>query len=241
VMSVTGEGWSIMKTIGTRLFGMVAFAVFALAANVFAQTSGAGILNAVEVRQLAARGEPADSARLAAHFKALADRYTADAKGHASMAQSFNGNPNRSLAAGMSAHCKRLGDLDTQSATTLKELAAYHEKLAAGAAATPPRGGGDFQGGRGAPQPTEKERKALAAQANTPADHRGFEEYFRTLASRYTADARDAAANAQAYRGTKLASAAVHYDRLASLARDAAAEATKAADMEKQFATLPPK
>ena len=35
----------------------------------------------------------------------------------------------------MSAHCKRLADLDTQSAATLRELANHHKALAAGAAA----------------------------------------------------------------------------------------------------------
>ena len=142
------------------------------------------------MQQLVKRAEPGDNARLAAHFTALAERYTAEAKRHTSMSQSFVGNPSRNLGTGMSAHCKQLADLNTQSATTLRELAAL-----------PPEAGGwcrqrrrhrlalAFEGGAGAPAPTEQELNALAAKASTPADHRALEEYFLTLAKRYTADA----------------------------------------------------
>ncbi|HKE83326.1 MAG TPA: hypothetical protein VKB50_06215, partial [Vicinamibacterales bacterium] len=190
------------------------------------------------VRELVARAEPADNARLSAHFTALADRYAAEAKRHVSMAQSFNGNPSRNLGSGMSAHCKRLADLNTQSATTSRELAAYHEKLAGGTAATLPRDAARFQGGAGAPEPTQKELNELAAKASTPAEHRSLEEYFLTLARRYTTDADNEAALAQTYRGTRIAQAAVHHDRLTELSRDAAKEATAAAEMHKQLANI---
>jgi hypothetical protein len=52
----------------------------------------------------------------------------------------------------------------------------------------------------GAPEPTQKELNALAAKARTPAEHRGLEEYFLTLAKRYTAEANEHVALAQAYR-----------------------------------------
>jgi hypothetical protein len=57
------------------------------------------------------------------------------------MSQNFVGNPNRNLGTGMSAHCKRLADLNIQSGATVRELAAYHDELASGAPATPPRAG----------------------------------------------------------------------------------------------------
>lgn len=152
------------------------------------------------------------------------------------MSQSFGGNPSRSLGSGMSAHCKRLADLNARSATTVRELSAYHEKLAKGSPATPPREGARFEGGAGAPEPTMKELNALAAKASTPAEHRALEEYFVTLAKRYTAEANEHVALAQVYRGTRLASASVHHDRLAELSRDTAKEATAAADMHKQLA-----
>lgn len=225
-----------MKTILVPSAALGLAASLLLAAGAAAQDKTAGLLNTVEVRQLVERADPADHARLGAHFVALGERYTAEARRHLSMAQSFGGNPNRNLGSGMSAHCKRLADLNTQFATTARELVAYHEKLAAGIPATPPRDGGRLGGGAGAPEPTERELDALAAKAGTPAEHRALEEYFLTLAKRYTAAADEHATLAKAYRGTRIAQAAVHHDRLAALSRDSAKEVTAAAAMHKQLA-----
>jgi hypothetical protein len=225
-----------MKAIQIRSLSFVALAFLAFAGIAPAQDKASAILNTLEVQQLVKRAEPGDNARLAAHFTALADRYAAEAKRHTSMAQSFVGNPSRNLGTGMSAHCKQLADLNTKSATELRELATYHQKLASGATATPPAGGARFEGGAGAPAPTEQELKAMAAKASTPADHRALEEYFLTLAKRYTADATEHATTASTYRGTKIAQAAVHCDNLVRLSKDAAKEATAAAEMHKQLA-----
>jgi hypothetical protein len=156
-----------------------------------------------------------------------------------SMSQSFVGNPSHGLGTGMSAHCKRLADLNTQSAHTARELSTYHEKLAGGAAATPPPDAAKFHAGAGAPEPTEKELTALAAKASTPAEHKALEEYFLTLAKTYTKEANEHVALAQAYRGTRIAQAAIHHDRLATLAHDSAKEATAAAEMHEQLASVP--
>jgi hypothetical protein len=130
-----------MRTLHIRFVSLPALALLALAGSAAAQDKSPTLLNTVEVQQLVKRAEPGDNARLAAHFTALADRYTAEAKRHTSMSQSFVGNPNRNLGTGMSAHCKRLTDLNTQSASELRELATYHQKLASGATATPPTAG----------------------------------------------------------------------------------------------------
>ena len=204
-----------------------------------AQETRGAVLNSLEVQQLVARAEPADNVRLSTHFSALADRYTAEAKKHRSMSQSFVGNPSRNLGIGMSAHCKKLADLNAQSATTVRELAAYHEKLAGGVIATPPNDAARFQGGAGAPEPTEKELRALAARASTAVDHRALQEYFLTLAKRYTAEANQHVALAQAYRGTRLASAAFQHDHLAKVAREAAAEANAGARMHEDLSSVP--
>jgi len=225
-----------MRTVHHPPLAIAAAALLTLAGHVAAQDKPTAVLNSLEVRQLVARADPADDVRLAAHFSALANRYTAEAKRHISMAQSFIGNPSRNLGTGMSAHCKRLADLNTQSATTVRELAAYHQKLASGAPATPPSDGARFQAGAGAPEPTEKELNALAAKASTPTQHRALEEYFQTLAKRYTNEANEHVTLAQTYRGTRIAQAAVHHDRLAGLARDAAKEATAAAEMHSGLA-----
>ena len=225
-----------MRTISIRVPALGTFAFLALAGAAAAQTS-LPILNALEVRTLVASSEPADNARLSAHFAALADGYAADAKRHNAMAQAFIAAPTRRTPTNTAAdHCKRLATLNTQSADTLRELAAYHEKLAAGTLSTPPKGGARFQSGTGAPEPTDTELSALAAKASTPADHHALEEYFLTAAKRYTADASEHLAMAQAYRGTRIAQAATHCDRLVALSRDEAKEATAAAEMHKQLA-----
>jgi hypothetical protein len=226
-----------MRTVYFRAV-VVPVALLALAGIATAQDKPSALLNTLDVRQLAARAEPADNARLSAHFSALADRYTAEAKTHLLMSQSFGGNPNRNLGTGMSAHCKQLAALNTQSATTVRELAAYHEKLAAGTKATLPRGASPFHGGAGAPEPTEKELNALAAKASTPAEHRALEEYLLTLAKRYTAAADEHVNLAQTYGGTKVAQASAIHEHLARLARDSAKEATAAAEMHKQLASV---
>lgn len=224
-----------MRTVHFRSVAIAATAVLTLAGSVAAQKKPSALLNNLEVRQLVARAEPADNVRLSAHFSALADRYAVEAKRHISMSQNFVGNPSRNLGTGMSAHCRRLADLNTQYATTVRELAAYHDKVASATPATPPKEGAPFQGGAGAPEPTEKELNALAAKASTPAEHRALEEYFQTLANRYTSEANEHITLAQAYRGTRIAQAAANHDRLARLSRDAAKEATEAADMHKKL------
>ena len=227
-----------MRTTHIRPLALAAAALLAVAGTAASQDKSSGLLNSLEVKQLVTRGEPGDNARLSAHFSALADQFAAEAKRHTSMSQSFAGNPSRSLGTGMSTHCKQLADLNTQSAGTARELSTYHGKLAEGAPATLPRGATRFQEGAGAPEPTEKELDALAAKARTPAEHKALEEYFLTLAKRYTTAVNEHVALAQTYRGTKIAQAAVHHDRLAGLARDSAKEATSAAEMHKQLANV---
>jgi hypothetical protein len=228
-----------MRTVHFRSFAAAAVAILTMSGNVAAQDKPSALLNTLEVRQLVARAEPEDNLRLSAHFSALADRYTGEAKRHLSMSQSFVGNPSRNLGTGMSAHCKRLADLNTQSATTARELAVYHEKQARGTSVSLPRDAAQFHSGAGAPEPTDKELKALASKASTPAEHRALEEYFLMLAKRYTADADQHIALAQQYQGTRLASASMLHDHLAALARDEAKEATAATEMHKQLAGLP--
>ena len=227
-----------MKPRHFRSLTLAAVALAVVAGSARAQEKPSGLLSTLEVRELVARAGPADHTRLAVHFTALADRYAAESNKHLSMAKSFVGNPNRTVGSGMSVHCRRLAELNTQEATTVRELATFHEKLAVGTPASPPRDSARFEGGAGAPAPTEKELNALAAKAGTPADHRALEEYFRTLAKRYTADANEHVALAMTYRGTRIAQAAVIHDRLTGLARDAAKEATAAAEMHKQLATI---
>lgn len=206
--------------------------------SVAAQERPPGLLNTLEVRSLVARGDPVDNDRLFAHFRVLWDRYLTEAERHDSMARSFTGNPNRASGSGRSEHCKQLAHLNRQSAKTLRELALYHKHLAEGPPATLPPGAARFQGGAGAPDPSEQELDALAAQARTRADHLALEEYLRTLARRYTRDANEHMTQALTFRGGRLAQAAVHHEDLANAARQAAHEATRAAELHRQLATV---
>ena len=222
-----------MTIIDFRSMSLAAVALIAVATPSTVQDKAPTLLNTVEVRQLVARSEPSDHARLSAHFTALGGRYSAEAKRHSSMAQSFIGNPSRNLTTGMAAHCQRLADLNRESAATVLELAAFHQKMASGTV-TAPVNSPAFEAGAGAAPPSDQELSALAAKANSPADHRILEQYFLTLAKRYAADAADHKAMASVYRGLPrspgaAAAAAAHCDRLATASREAAREAGAAA------------
>src|SRR5215217_5658684 len=129
-----------MTTFSIRNLALSALAAVAVAGAASAQAASP-VLNALEVRTLVASSTPADNIRLATHFAGLADQYTSEAARHTEMGNNYVGNPNRTASAGMCVHCKRLADLNTQSATTLNALAEHHQKLAAGVASTAPRNG----------------------------------------------------------------------------------------------------
>jgi hypothetical protein len=227
-----------MTTFTFRSLAIGTLATLMFAGTALSQTASP-VLNTLEVQKLIASNAPADNAKLGAHFAALADRYEADARRHTAMANAFIAAPTRRVAAnGAADHCKRLAQLNVESAKTLRELAGHHNRLAGGVASTTPQGGARFQVGTGAPEPTDAELRALAAKANMPADHRALQEYFLTAAKRYAADANAHATMAQAYRGTRIAQAAVHCERLVGTGRDAAKEATAAAEMHGQFASV---
>ena len=226
-----------MRTIHLGALAAGMLACLTLAASVGAQETSSAVLNSLEVQALIKRAQPADHARLEVHFGVLAELYAADAKRHSAMAQAFTDQPIRRKAANSAAdHCKHLEQLNLKAAATLRELAAHHEQLAAGKASAAPRGAAPFEGGAGAATASTKELTALAAKASTPADHRALEEYFVALAKRYSADATDHVAAAQAYRSAQVPQAAAECDRLVALSRDEAKEATAAAAMHKQLA-----
>lgn len=226
-----------MRTNLIRVAAGAALVLATLANSANAQTTSP-ILNTLEVQKLVASADPDDNARLSAHFAALADQYARDAARHSAMAQAFIEAPTRRKPAETAAdHCRRLSGSNTQAAKTLRELATYHEKRAAGAVASVPNGATRFQAGAGAPEPSDDQLASLAGRASTPADHHALEEYFQTAAKRYREAVNEHTSMAQAYRGTRIAQAAVHCDRLVSLSRDEAKEATAAAEMHKQLAT----
>jgi hypothetical protein len=225
-----------MRTVHFRSVSIVALAVVALAGSVAAQEKPSGLLNTLEVRQLVKRAEPGDNARLAVHFTALAERYAADARRHETMARSLEGHARGQTSTALEGHCRALAKNNTEMATIAHELASYHDKMAAGAPATPPADAKGLEAGKGAPKPTDQELAAFLEKASANADHKAMADYFDTLRKRYEADATTHASMAAAYRGTRIAPAAVNCERLIALARGAAKEAREAAEMHQQLA-----
>jgi hypothetical protein len=201
-----------------------------------------GLLNALEVRRLVDGDEPADHVGLRDHFLALALRYDAEARRQDAVQRTMFGNPNHPTGY-PAAHAGRLAGYARRSAVTVRELAVYHERLAAGVPALAPAGAGEFHAGKGAPPPTDREARAVAATARTPADHRAIEEYFVTIAERHR-DAADAhVLQARMYRVQPNdrgggGGPALHCDRLAAAARRAAERADARALVHRQLARI---
>jgi len=233
-----------MSTIPCRVLSIGALAFLTLTGGAAAQTRSSAVLNALEVRTLVASADPGDNARLSAHFFALAERYTAEAREHSAMARAFIESPSvRIRARSSSDHCKRLANLATQSAATVRELAAHHDRLAAGIPSTAPDNSARFEAGEGARVAWEHEKAIhdLAANARTAADHRAIEEYFDSIEKQYSRAVNEHVAMAQAYRAVpnrRGGDPAAHCDRLVTLSRDAAKEAHAAAAEHKELAGL---
>lgn len=215
-----------MRTIFVRTF-FAGFALVAIATGATAQDRTA-LLTSIEVKELVARAQLNDHARLRDHFAALADSYALDAQRHKAMAQVLTGNPNHPPAVSPGVHHVRLADAATQSATTLRTLSEHHGRLAAGQASQAPENSARFENGEGAPAPSDAQLRELSASARTAADHSVLTEYFTGLAEKYTRDARRHDAMAQGYRGHandrsgSFAGWAVHCERLAKLSRESA-------------------
>lgn len=230
-----------MRTRHIRTLAIATFALVAIVGVAVAQTSSPALLNALEVRQLVGSAQPDDHARLGAHFAALAEQYAGDATRFTSFAVAMGGNPNRRMAAAPGAHWTRLAELSERSAATLRELAAHHGLLAAGAASTVPRNSARFEGGEGAPTPTTRELARAAATARTVVEHAVLAEYFLMVADRDGAAADEHAAMASALRGNanaRGASPAVHCDRMAKQFRESAELARRRAAEHLRWAPL---
>jgi hypothetical protein len=227
-----------MTTFTFRPLAIGTLALLMFAGNAPSQTASP-ILNTLEVQKLVASSEPAAHSKLSAHFAALADRYAADATRHASLQPAFAGNSKLAhLAASQAAHCRQLAARNQESASLLRELAAHHSNEAAGIPSSPPPGSDRFQGA--ARVPADAELAALAARAESAADHHSLAGYFSTIAEQYDRDAKDSATYVVSWRGLgKNPSApaiAARWERLANQQRESAAEARAAAAMHKEQA-----
>jgi len=219
-------------------FVVAAWTTFALVTTAGAQTA---VLSSLDVQTLVAANTPDSNARLARHFTALADKYSTDAASHKAMVTAYTANANHTVGGGLAIHCKRLSEIATQSAVAAREMASYHDKLAAGASPAVPKDAARLDSGKGAPAPTATDLHGLATAAHMPAEHHALEEYFTTLARKSVAEAETHKAMAGAYRaGARKGAAdpAAHCDRLAKLATDAGKEASEAATLHRQLANV---
>jgi len=86
----------------------------------------------VEVVELIVTAKtPAEHRKLGKQFAAEAARYTEDADRHAAMAAGYRANPNR-RGGDPAIHCDRFVQQVRDAATAARELANYHERVAAG-------------------------------------------------------------------------------------------------------------
>ena len=229
-----------MKSTVFRLvaFGLLAF--WCAPDTAVAQSPSASMLTAAQVRELVARAEPADHARLRAHFEALSARYEADAKRHSNVGRAFTANPNRRSAANPTRHHERLAELATQEAATTRELATHHGQLAVGVPSVAPPDSERFDRGEGAlALLPEAQLIALAGKANTPAEHGALQEHYLALAAQYESQTADHLAMGRMYRANpnrRGADPATHCDRLVRLSREAAGEARAIAAEHEQMA-----
>lgn len=230
-----------MRTIFSRTL-VAGLALVAIATGAAAQDRTA-LLTSIEVKELVARAQPNDHARLRDHFAALSERYAVDAQRQKAMAKVMTGNPNHPPAVSPGVRHVRLADAATQSATTLRELSEHHGRLAAGLPSQAPVNSARFENGEGAPVPTDAQLRELSAGARTAADNRALEEYFTGLAEKYAKDAQRHDAMAQSYRGHandrsgSFAAWAVHCEALAKTSRESASRARATATEHRQPVT----
>jgi hypothetical protein len=185
------------------------------------------ILSKADLQQaMSASGGP-DHAKLAAHYKALAGRYAADATRHAEMAKGYSTNTSRAGGPDMRGHCLALANLNAGMEKSARELAKFHADRAGAA------GKGASPDGDGS-QADHAKMEGMAEKVPAIGDHSAVMSYFGQLADRYTADADTHAAMAAAYRTGRMAGMADHCERLARDARAAAKRAREAAGQHAQ-------
>lgn len=227
-----------MKRFSLILIAALASAVGGTAA---AQNTS-GILNTLEVQRLVAADTAAAHATLGKHFIAVADTYGADAARFNGLATAPRGNPNHPTPSFPDTRRTRQADAAMKLSEAARHMATYHQLLSVETTPVAPADRARFDGGFGARIPTATELDASAAAARTTADHHTLEEYFSTVAKHRSADANEHAAMANSVRasgqrrGAEVA--AMHCDRLAKQAREAAKQATAAAAFHHQLANI---
>jgi hypothetical protein len=202
---------------------------------------GSGVLNRLEVQQLAAADTTEAHAALAKHFIALANAYRTDAARYTTLANAYIGNPNHSNGIGVAGSRMRKAENATANADTARAVAAYHLILSIGGTSRRLAGDPAFDGGKGAPLPTRAELDELARTARTPSAHRELAEYFLIMVRTETSNAETYAQMGRMARvsgGRNTETIAARYEYLASIAREAARRASLAVERHRQLAAI---
>lgn len=227
-----------------KRFSRVAIAAVAFVgiASVAAGDTPSNVFHKLAVQKLVSAETPLANLALAAHFRAVADRYLEEAARHRATAAVYRVHPNRAaVATSAASHCEREAARATGWAAEARELAAYHVEHAAGRPAVLPMGATELWAGRGAPEPTPDQLHKLALLARTRTDHLELAEYYTTVAKKKAASAANRQAMATAYRAgirNSLLDVAFTWDRLARLATKEARTAEEAANRHRQLATI---
>ena len=200
-----------------------------------ASTSASTVQDQLTAKQMealvATASTPAEHARLKQHYLDMAAIYTADADAHVEMAKASRrnqGDPKRAALGVPAAQMERIAERARDAAATARELAAYHERLAAEA----PKGDVKPLPPHPALPMAQVEVVELIVTAKTPAEHRKLAQQFAAEAARYTADADRHAAMAVGYRANPSRGGnapAVHCDRFVQQMKDAATAARELA------------
>src|SRR5688572_7640824 len=220
----------------------IATVAFVGVASLAAADAPSNVFHKLAVQKLVAAETPVANLALAAHFRAVADRYLKEAARHrATAAVVYTVHPNRAAATTVWSHGEREAALATRWAAQARELAAYHVEHAAGRPAVLPMGATELWAGRGAPEPTPDQLHKLALLARTRSDHLELAEYYATVAKNAAATAQDRRRMATACRAgirSSMFDVAFTWDRLARLANKEATKAEEAANRHKQLATI---
>jgi hypothetical protein len=172
---------------------------------------------------------------------ALTETYKADAARYRALVAGFVGNPNHKSGIDPSARRARQADAAAELALNARAMAAYHQLLSIGSAATAPSVAVTFDSGFGAPAPTAAQLSQLEKSARTSTDQRVLEEYFLNVARAETATADAHAVMGQLQRAgvtRGLNDPSAHCDRMVRLARAASTQATANAELHRQLANI---
>ena len=221
---------------------LITAALVSAVAGTAAAQSTSGILNSLEVQRLVAADTRAAHAILGKHFMAIAEKYRADAVRFNVLPMAPTGNPNHPTPSLTDTRRARQAEAALTLSEAARDMATYHQLRSVGTTPVAPADRAKFDGGFGARVPTAADVRDTVAAARTTADHRALEEYFATVAEGSAADAKKHAAMANIFRvsgqrhGAEFA--AMHCDRLANQAREAAKQATASAAFHHQLANI---